>query len=182
MADVSSTPTSCGFSLQVVSQALLTCRRRCSRIDQELSTTGFSFRYRKQPLCRVGWRSFTLIGLYQHPSDWWFGRSVRSCRDRRLQRCSVLPAPGALIPPAILLRMLPGLASKTVFRKVLGRFSIGFSLAFALLVFVFVLLCCSRFSCLWLYPSSRDPWAQHHQRPYPLCARQLSNSIVLTCA
>ena len=56
---------------------------------------------RQQPLCQVGWHSFTLIGLYHLLN----GGSV-------LQGCSVVPALGALVPPAILLRMLQ--ASPTV--------------------------------------------------------------------
>ena len=78
--------------------------RRCSGIDRVLFTTRFSFRYQAQPLCRVGQHSFTLIGLCQHPN---FYRSVRSWRDRRPQRCGVLPALGALIPPAILPKINP---------------------------------------------------------------------------
>ena len=78
--------------------------------------------------------------------------AVRSRRDRRLLRCSVLPALGALIPPAILHRMPPGRADKTVSRKVLGRFGIG--RAFAFLVFVFVVLIFAVFAFLAfaLYP------------------------------
>ena len=66
-----------------------------------------------------------------------------------------------LVPPAILHRMPPCLADKTVSRKVLGRFGIGlafaFAFAFAFLVFAFVLcllcplpLCLSPLLCTFL--------------------------------
>ena len=48
-----------------------------------------------------------------------------------LKRCSVFPALGALIPPAILHCMLQGLTNKTVSRKVLDRFGISLAFAFA---------------------------------------------------
>ena len=96
--------------------------------------------------------------------------------------------------------MLPGLADKTVSRKVLGCFGIGFALAlaFALLVFVCVLLKFAAlaflafafaFALLVAFAFFAVAFAQHreiHGTTSPpavsACARQLSNSIVMTCA
>ena len=79
--------------------------------------------------------------------------------------------------------MLPGPADKTLCRNVIGRFGIGLAVAFALLVFVFVLLIFAAFAFLafvftllvtftFLVPAfrtaSRDPWVRHHKRPYQL--------------
>ena len=143
------------------------------------------------------WLNFTLIGLHLHPSDRCSGRSFRSWRDRLLLRCGVLPALGTVITPAILLRVLPGPAGKTLCRNVIGRFGIGLAVAFALLVFVFFLLIFAAFAFLAFVftllvtftflvlafrTASRDPWVRHHQRPYQLVLGGNQNSIGLTCA
>ena len=108
VAVLSCTPGSVGFATQAVGQVLLTHPCRSSRIDQELLTTGFALRDGEQPLCGVGWHSFTLIGLCQHPGDGRCSRSVRSWRHWGFQRCGVFPTLGALTT-AILLHMCASL-------------------------------------------------------------------------
>ena len=146
----------------------------------------FLFRNRTHPLCRVGRYLAALIRLYQHSSVRCFRLCALSWRSRSPQRCSVLRTLSILVPPVIFHRMPPGLADRTVSRKVLGRFGIAFAFAFCLCLSCLRLcpfrLCCSHLSCLrlclscrlclsyifLLYPALRGPWVQHHQRPCPL--------------
>ena len=181
MADLSSTPGPLGFPPRLSARLSLTYRRRCSRIDQELFTTRFSFRYRVQPLCRVGWQSFTLVGLYQHPFDG--SVVVFAAGVIGVSRDAVsFPLLALSFHQQSFIACPPGLEDKTVSRKVC-RLGIGLAFAFAFLVFIFIFLIFAVFaflvfafallvafclSCLCLCPTSRDPWVQHHQRPYPL--------------